>query len=143
MISDTPSPVTPELPEEALLLRIFLGEADRYHGKPLFEAIVLKAREMHLAGATVLRGPMSFGRSSHLHTAKSLRLSTDLPIVIEIVDVADKINGFLSLLEGMIQGGLVTLERVQIIHYSHQAPPKQSGWFRQKRQGKIRVKPRA
>ncbi len=126
-------PSAPDLPEEALLLRIFLGEADMYRGKPLFEAIVLKAREMHLAGATVLRGPMSFGRSSHLHTAKILRLSTDLPIVIEIVDVADRINRFLSLLEGMMQGGLVTLERVQIVHYSHQAPPKQSGWFGRQR----------
>jgi uncharacterized protein len=119
----------PELPEEALLLRIFVGEADMYQHKPLYEAIVLKAREMHLAGATVLRGPMSFGRSSHLHTAKILRLSIDLPLVIEIVDVADKINGFVPLLEDMMQGGLVTLERVQIIHYKHKEKQKATGWF--------------
>src|SRR6059058_1657654 len=106
-----------QLPHEAVLLRVFLGESDRYEHKPLYEAIVLKAREMHLAGATVLRGPMGFGKSSHLHTAKIMRLSYDLPIVIEIVDEEGKIQSFLPILKQMMQGGLVTLERVRVIDY--------------------------
>src|SRR3974390_372511 len=105
------------LPHEAILLRIFIGESDRWEHKPLYEAIVRKARELHLAGATVLRGPMGFGKSSRLHTAKILRLSLDLPLVIEIVDSEDKIQGFLPLLDEMIKGGLVTLERVKVIDY--------------------------
>src|SRR5204863_7664759 len=96
------------LPQEAMLLRIFLGESDRWNHQPLYEAIVLKAREQHLAGATVLRGPMGFGKSSRLHTAKILRLSMDLPLVIEIVDTEEKIKGFLPILDEMMQGGLVT-----------------------------------
>src|SRR5438132_3773223 len=103
----------PELPEEAVLLRIFLGEDDRYRHLALYEAIVLKAREKHLAGATVLRGPLGFGKSSHLHAAKMHRLSSDLPIVIEIVDTPEKISAFLPELDAMIKGGLVTLERAQ------------------------------
>ena len=106
-----------DLPREAMLLRIFIGEKDRWEHKALFEAIVLKAREMHLAGATVLRGPMGFGKSSRLHTAKILRLSYDLPIVIEIVDTEEKINAFLPVIDTMIKGGLVTLEKTQVIHY--------------------------
>jgi PII-like signaling protein len=105
------------LPSEATLLRIFLGESDRWKHQPLYEAIVLKAREMHLAGATVLRGPMGFGKSSRLHTAKILRLSMDLPLVIEIVDAEEKIQSFLPVLDEMMKGGLVTLEKVQVIHY--------------------------
>jgi PII-like signaling protein len=105
------------LPAEAILLRIFIGEKDRHKGKPLHEAIVLKAREMHVAGATVLRGPMGFGHSSRLHTAKILRLSEDLPIVIEIVDAKDKIDAFLVELDTMIGSGLVTLEPVQVLRY--------------------------
>ncbi|HTX21436.1 MAG TPA: DUF190 domain-containing protein [Candidatus Aquilonibacter sp.] len=105
------------LPHEAMLLRIFLGESDRWEHKPLYEAIVLKAREMHLAGATVLRGPMGFGKTSRLHTAKILRLSMDLPLVIEIVDTEEKINSFLPLLDKMMKGGLVTLEKVRVIDY--------------------------
>ena len=105
------------LPHEAMLLRIFVGESDRWHHRPLYEAIVLKARELHLAGATVLRGPMSFGKSSRLHTAKILRLSMDLPLVIEIVDSEEKIQAFLPELDEMMQGGLVTLERVRVIDY--------------------------
>lgn len=105
------------LPEDAFLLRIFIGESDRWHHRPLYEAIVIKAREAHLAGATVLRGPMGFGKSSHLHTAKILRLSTDLPLVIEIVDTEEKINAFLPVLEEMMGGGLVTLEKAKVIHY--------------------------
>ena len=108
-----------EVPRDSLLLRIFIGESDRFEHKPLYEAIVLKAREMHLAGATVLRGPMGFGKSSRMHTAKILRLSMDLPTVIEIVDGEDKINAFLPALEGMMSGGLITLERVQVIKYRH------------------------
>jgi PII-like signaling protein len=107
-----------QIPTDATLLRIFIGESDRWEHRPLYEAIVLKAREAHLAGATVLRGPMGFGQSSRLHTAKILRLSTDLPIVIEIVDTEDKINAFLPVLKTMIGGGLVTLEKVKVIHYA-------------------------
>ena len=105
------------LPHEAMLLRIFLGESDRWEHQPLYEALVLKARELHLAGATVLRGPMGFGKASRLHTAKILRLSMDLPLVIEIVDGEDKINSFLPTLDKMIGGGLVTLEKVRVLHY--------------------------
>src|SRR5437773_2231274 len=104
-----------QIPQDAVLLRIFIGESDRWHHHPLYEAIVLKAREMPLAGATVLRGPMSFGKSSRLHTAKILRLSMDLPLVIEIVDSEEKINVFLPMLDPMIGGGLVTLEKVKVI----------------------------
>src|SRR3954469_21292374 len=98
------------IPCRAVLLRIFVGETDRYGHQPLYEAIVLKAREMHLAGATVLRGPMGFGHSSRLHTAKILRLSEDLPIVVEIVDSEAKIDAFLPVLDAMMQTGLVTSE---------------------------------
>jgi PII-like signaling protein len=106
-----------QIPHEAVLLRIFIGESDRFDHKPLYEAIVLKAREMHLAGATVLRGPMGFGKSSRLHTAKILRLSMDLPLVIEIVDSEEKIQSFLPVLDTMIGGGLLTLEPVKVIQY--------------------------
>lgn len=106
-----------ELPPESVLLRIFIGESDRHAGKPLHEAIVLKAREQHLAGATVLRGAMGFGKSSRLHTSKILRLSADLPLVIEIVDEKEKIEAFLPTLEPMMGGGLVTLEPVRVMHY--------------------------
>lgn len=111
-----------ELPENALLLRIFLGEADRYNHQPLYEAILLKAREMHLAGATVLRGPMGYGASSRIHTAKILQLSMDLPFVVEIVDAEEKINAFLPVVETMLNGGLMTLENVRVVHY---APKKE------------------
>jgi hypothetical protein len=106
-----------QIPHEAILLRIFIGESDRWEHKPLYEAIVLKARELHLAGATVLRGPMGFGKSSRLHTAKILRLSMDLPLVIEIVDSEDKIQSFLPVLDKMMGGGLLTLEKVKVINY--------------------------
>jgi PII-like signaling protein len=106
-----------QIPSEATLLRIFIGESDKWEHKPLYEAIVLKARELHLAGATVLRGPMGFGKASRLHTAKILRLSMDLPMVIEIVDSEEKIQAFLPALDPMIGGGLVTLEKVRVIHY--------------------------
>ena len=106
-----------ETPRESTLLRIYIGESDRHGALPLYEAIVLKARELHLAGATVLRGAIGFGQSSRLHTAKILRLSNDLPLVIEIVDVDEKIAAFLPVLEPMMAGGLVTLERVRALHY--------------------------
>jgi uncharacterized protein len=106
-----------QLPEDAVLLRIFIGESDRWQHQPLYEAIVLKARELHLAGATVLRGPMGFGAASRIHTAKILRLSMDLPIVIEIVDAEDKVKTMLPFLDEMMGGGLVTLEKIKVIHY--------------------------
>lgn len=106
-----------QLPVDATLLRIFLGEGDRHGGQPLYEAIVLAARRHGLAGATVLRGPMGFGASSHLHTAKILRLSADLPMVIEIVDSEAKINGFLPQLDALMGSGLVTLEKVKVWRY--------------------------
>lgn len=117
-----------QIPNDAILLRIFIGESDRWEHKPLYEAIVLKAREMHLAGATVLRGPMGFGKASRLHTAKIVRLSMDLPLVIEIVDSEEKITEFLPTLETMIGGGLVTLEKVKVLHYreGQQKPPTDS-----------------
>ena len=111
-----------QIPEHAMLLRIYIGESDRWKHQSLFEAIVLRARERQLAGATVLRGPMGFGAASRIHTAKILRLSTDLPIVIEIVDSEEKVNGFLPDLEEMIGGGLVTLEKIKVIHYRHENP---------------------
>src|SRR5437016_14114808 len=109
------------IPHEAVLLRIFIGENDRFEHHPLYEAIVLKAREMHLGGATVLRGPMGFGHSSRLHTAKILRLSEDLPLVIEIVDSEEKIQAFLPVLDAMMGSGLVTLEKVQVLRYGDTA----------------------
>ena len=116
------------IPHDATLLRIFIGESDRWQHKPLYEAIVLKARELHLAGATVLRGPMGFGKSSRLHTAKILRLSFDLPLVIEIVDCEEKINSFLPAINDMIKGGLVTLEKVRVIEYrADEATPPDVG----------------
>lgn len=105
------------IPEEGYLIRIFVGESDKYNHKPLYEAIVLKAREAGLAGATVLRGVMGFGKNSILHTAKILRLSEDLPIIVEIVDSLEKVETFLPKLNEMISDGLVTLEKVKVIHY--------------------------
>jgi PII-like signaling protein len=106
-----------ELPRDAVLLRIFFGEDDKFERLPLYEAIVLKAREMHLAGVTVLRGHVGFGHKSRIHTTKILRLSQDLPVVVEIVDTQDKIDGFLPVLDGMMSSGLVTLEKVQVLQY--------------------------
>jgi uncharacterized protein len=105
------------LPRDAMLLRVFIGEDAKFHRRPLYQAIVLKAREVHLAGATVLRGPMGFGQSTRLHTTKILRLSEDLPLVIEIVDTEDKIKAFLPILDSMMPSGLVTLEKVQVLLY--------------------------
>lgn len=111
-----------QIPRHAMLLRIFIGEDDRDDGRPLYEAIVLKAREMQLAGATVVRGGMGFGQSSRLHTTKILRLSEDLPLVIEIVDSEEKINAFLPALEALMSSGLVTLEKVQVLQYGVRHP---------------------
>ncbi len=106
------------LPRDAMLLRTFIGENDRSReGRPLYEAVVLKARDVHLAGATVLRGPMGFGHASRLHTTKILRLSEDLPLIIEIVDAEAKIKDFLPILDSMMTSGLVTLEKVQVLQY--------------------------
>jgi PII-like signaling protein len=108
-----------KISEEGQLLRVFIGESDKWEGKPLYEALVLKAREMGLAGATMLRGLMGYGAASRVHTAKILRLSEDLPIIVEIVDSQEKIASFLPVIDEMIQEGLVTLERVQVILYRH------------------------
>lgn len=105
------------IPKDAQLLRIFIGEDDKDGGRPLYEAIVLKAREMHLAGATVLRGALGYGHSSRLHTTKILRLSEDLPLVIEIVDSEDKIDAFLPALDELMPCGLVTIEKVRVVQY--------------------------
>lgn len=105
------------LPDDSVLLRIYIGESDRYDGRPLFEAIVLKAREMKMAGATVLRSPMGFGASSRVHTEKILRLSEDLPVIVEIVDDEKRIEAFMPAVEEMVDGGLVTLERVSVRRY--------------------------
>lgn len=110
-----------QIPRQALLLRIFIGEDGRCDGSPLYEAIVIKAREQHLAGATVLRGAMGFGKSSRLHTSKILRLSEDLPLIIEIVDSEENINRFLPVLDGMMTSGLITLEKVQVLQYGEKA----------------------
>src|SRR5215472_15008162 len=113
-----------QVPRDAVLLRIFMGESDRAGSQPLYEAIVTKAREGGLAGATVLRGPMGFGLSSHLHTAKILRLSDDLPLIIEIVDSPERIQEFLPVLDRLISdgegSGLVTLENIQVLQYGRQ-----------------------
>jgi hypothetical protein len=105
------------IPEEGTLLRIHIGEADRWHRRPLYEAIVLKARELGLAGATVLRGAMGFGKRSRLHTTKVLRLSQDMPVVVEIVDAAEKIDALLPHLDEMMGDGMVTLEKVRVLKY--------------------------
>ena len=113
-----------EIPHEATLLRIFIGESDRYEQKPLYEAIILKAREMHLAGGTALRGPIGLGKSSRMHSSKILRLSMDLPMIIEIIDSQEKIQGFLPVLDKMITGALVTMEKVRAVHYRRMTSPE-------------------
>ena len=108
-----------KLPEEGMLLRIFIGETDSYNGKLLYEQIVLKARELNLAGATVLRGVMGFGANSRMHTAKILRLSEDLPMIIEIVDTEENLQKLQSFLDETVEEGLITLEKVKVIKYRH------------------------
>jgi uncharacterized protein len=132
MSLDVPGPVTPfstlpspeefpvmKLSEEGQLLRVFIGESDVWHGQPLYRAIVLKAKELGLAGATVLRGPMGFGANSRVHTTKLLELSTDLPIVVEIVDAAEKIQALLPFLDEAVAEGLITIEAVRVLRYRH------------------------
>jgi uncharacterized protein len=114
--------LTMPIPQDAVLLRIFFGEDDKHERLPLYEAIVLKAREMHLAGATVLRGHVGFGHSALIHTTKILRLSQDLPIIVEIVDAQDKIDAFLPVLDTMMGSGLVTLEKVRVLQYGTKNP---------------------
>lgn len=109
------------LPQEGMLLRIFVGESDQYKGKALYEQIVLKARELNLAGATVIRGIMGFGADSRMHTAKLLRLSEDLPVIIEIVDTEEKLNTLLPFLDETVEEGLITLEKVRVIKYRHKS----------------------
>lgn len=113
-----------KLPEEGTLLRIFIGESDRHKGGPLYEQIVLKARELKLAGATVVRGIMGFGADSHMHTAKVLRLSEDLPVVIEMVDTEENLNKIMPFLDETVKEGLITLEKVRIIKYRHNESDK-------------------
>jgi len=108
-----------KLSEEGKLLRVFIGASDTWHGEPLYRAIVLKARELGMAGATVLRGPMGFGANSRVHTTKLLELSTDLPIVIEIVDTGDKIQTLLPFLDEAVAEGLITIEDVRVLRYRH------------------------
>ncbi len=110
-----------KLPNEGLLLRIFIGESDQHNRKALYEQIVLKARELNLAGATVLRGIMGYGANSRVHTAKLLELSDDLPIVIEIVDTEENLNKILPFLDEVVTEGLITLEKIRIIKYRHNA----------------------
>jgi len=112
-----------QLPRDAVLLRAFFGEDDKANRLPLYEAIVLKAREMQLTGATVPRGHMGFGHSTRLHTTKILRLSEDLPLVVEIVDAQEKIDSFLPVLDQMMTSGLVTLEKVQVLQYGSEMRP--------------------
>jgi uncharacterized protein len=108
-----------KLPEQGMLLRIFVGETDKYEGKPLYEWIVLKARELNMAGATVVRGILVFGADSRLHSAKVLRLSEDLPVIIELVDTEENLNKLLPLLDDAVLEGLITLEKVRVIKYRH------------------------
>jgi len=108
-----------KLPEEGTLLRVFIGESDMYNGKALYEQIVLKARELNLAGATVIRGIMGFGADSRMHTAKLLRLSEDLPVIVEIVDTEENLKKLLPFLDENVQEGLITLEKARVIKYRH------------------------
>ena len=106
-----------KLPEEGMLLRIFIGESDSFRGKPLYEQIVLKARELNLAGATVIHGTMGFGAGSRIHTAKIVRLSEDLPIIVELVDTEEKLNSLMPFLDETVEEGLITMERVKVVKY--------------------------
>lgn len=108
-----------KLPESGMLLRVFIGESDIYNGKALYEQIVLKSRELNLAGATVTRGIMGFGANSRMHTAKLLRLSEDMPVIIELVDTEEKLNTIIPFLDSVVKEGLITLERVRILKYRH------------------------
>lgn len=121
------------IPREAVLLRIFFGESDKFHRLPLHEAIVLKAREMHLGGATVLRGHIGFGHSSRIHTSRFLRLSQDLPVVVEIINSQEKIERFLPVLDGMMASGLITMERAEVLQYG----AEEAGSFKSSSESRI------
>jgi PII-like signaling protein len=110
-------------PREGVLLRIYVTEGMKWERKPLYEAIVMRAREQGLGGATVLRGPMGYGRTTEMHSAKILDLSVNLPILIELVESEEKIHGFLPALEEMLPGGLATLEKVKVLHYGPRPAP--------------------
>jgi PII-like signaling protein len=113
-----------KLPEEGFLLRVFIGETDSYNGRALYEEIVLKARKLNLAGATVIRGIMGYGANSRIHTAKLLRLSEDLPIIIELVDTEENLNKICPFLDETVKEGLITLEKVKVIKYRHNSGDK-------------------
>jgi len=113
-----------KLPEEGMLLRVLIGEQDKLNGKPLYEQIVMRARELNMAGATVLQGILGFGADSRIHSAKILRLSEDLPIVVEIVDTEEKINTILPFLDETVQEGMITLEKVKVLKYTHSGQKK-------------------
>ncbi|MFW5770329.1 MAG: DUF190 domain-containing protein [Spirochaetota bacterium] len=113
-----------KLPEEGMLLRIFIGEQDKLNGKSLYEQIVMRARELNMAGATVLQGILGFGADSRIHSAKILRLSEDLPIVVEIVDTEEKINTILPFLDETVKEGMITLEKVKVLKYTHSGHTK-------------------
>ena len=113
-----------KLPDKGVLLRVFIGETDSFHGKPSYEQIILKARELHMAGATAVRGIMGFGANSRIHTTRLLTLSEDLPVIIEIVDTEDKINEIMPFIDEVVQEGLITRERVDVIKYVHNKKPE-------------------
>ena len=113
-----------KLPEEGSLLRIFIGESDTFKGGPLYEKIVLEARKLNLAGATVTKGMMGFGADSRMHTAKLLELSEDLPVIIELVDTGENINKLMPFLDGNVDEGLITLEDVKVVKYRHSSGKK-------------------
>ncbi|MCK5701229.1 MAG: DUF190 domain-containing protein [Cyclobacteriaceae bacterium] len=108
-----------KIPETGVLIRIFIGESDTYKGIPLYEAIIKRARELNMAGATVIRGIMGFGATSRIHTSKILRLSEDLPIVIEMVDSEERINNLTPFLDEHVKEGLITMENIKVIKYRH------------------------
>jgi PII-like signaling protein len=109
-----------DLPRESSLLRVIVGESEKFEGRPVYEALVIKARELNMAGATVTRGIMGYGKTSRIHTAKILEMSEDLPMIIEVVDTEDKLMNFIPVLEKMIRGGIITMEKAKVIHYKHE-----------------------
>ena len=113
-----------KVPEEGVLLRVVVGESDTWHGQPVYEQIVLKARELNMAGATVVRGIMGFGGTSRIHTAKILRLSEDMPVVVEIADSRERVEQILPFLDEVVRGGIVTMEDVRVVRYRHVEHPR-------------------
>ncbi|MCE5300059.1 MAG: DUF190 domain-containing protein [Spirochaetia bacterium] len=109
-----------ELPSDSVLLRIFVGEEEKFEGKPVYEAVVMKAREMNMAGATVLRGILGYGKTSRIRSARVIEMSQDLPVVVEIVDTEDRVRNFIPVIERMLKGGMITMEKAQVLHYKHE-----------------------